>query len=44
LAIQSADASYVLRNLRRLLKEQEKELGREKRTTLSEAIAYFERS
>lgn len=34
--------SYVLRNLRRLLKEQEKELGSEKRKTLNEAITYFE--
>jgi len=33
---------YVLRNLRRLLEEKKKELGREKRKTVSAAITYFE--
>jgi hypothetical protein len=33
---------YVLRNLRRLLKEKKKELGQEKRKTLSAAITYLE--
>jgi hypothetical protein len=33
---------YVLRNLRRLLKEKKKELGSEKRKILSAAITYFE--
>jgi len=33
---------YVLRNLRRLLEEKKKELGSEKRKTLSAAITYFE--
>lgn len=34
--------AYVLRNLRRLREEKQKELSREKRKTLSEAITYFE--
>ena len=34
--------AYVLRNLRRLLEEKKKELGREKRKTVSAAITYFE--
>jgi len=33
---------YVLRNLRRLLDERKKELGSEKRKTVSAAITYFE--
>jgi len=33
---------YVLRNLRRLLDEKKKELGSEKRKTVSAAITYFE--
>jgi hypothetical protein len=33
---------YVLRNLRRLLEEKKKELGREKRKTVSATITYFE--
>jgi len=34
--------AYVLRNLRRLLEEKQKELGSEKRKTIREAITYFE--
>lgn len=33
---------YVLRNLRRLFEEKQKELGSEKRKTLREAITYFQ--